>query len=50
MFENTGDNGNLTSTNGFGFSCLENIGAANNDASNFFQSAKPLDGIQSFEK
>lgn len=43
MFENTEDNGNLTSTNGFGFPCYENIGAANNDVSNFFQSAKPLD-------
>lgn len=63
MFENTGDNGNLTSTNGFGFSCFlaktngfgfscfENIGAADNGVAGFFQSEKAFDDeIQSFDK
>lgn len=43
MFENTGDNGNLTSTNGFGFSCFENTDVSDNGVAGFFQSEKPLD-------
>ena len=43
MFENTGDNGNLTNTNGFGFSCFENTDVLDNGVAGFFQSEKPLD-------
>jgi hypothetical protein len=51
MFENTGDNGNLTSTNGFGFSCFENTDVSDNGVAGFFQSEKAFDDeIQSFEK
>lgn len=43
MFENTGDNGNLTNTNGFGFSCFENTDVSDNGVAGFFQSEKALD-------
>ena len=51
MFENTGNDGGLTNTNGFGFSCFENTEVSDNGVAGFFQSEKPLDDeIQSFEK